>query len=1565
MTDEDGDEDDEDGETYAGEDGECLRWSAYDEKGVDDHKTSNNFGSQRQHQTMNYNNCSSSKTNATVGMKILPPPTTSSASTSYTNVTQATPSSSSSSNSSGAALHKVSTIITPCRLASNGNPPWHDYSGALASGQLVYQKLLHHPVAKTFPKTLVNLCGPSYVTPQLLSSAITGGRNPKAALGRIFDGFACMGELLGSRSVPTQFSSEEERQSEEIVQNWRGIKDTESMHNFGCDATSEEDLLSALGASRDVYDANKANQLYKQQQYLGHYYYLARHHKAHEQGNVIAQEQKAENRRHTPTVLMIAEKPSIAKVLAEQLGPQGRQPWQRRNTVAKGIATFEYNGYFKEAGRNCRFVVTSTIGHLFRITFKQQKGLKPFGMYDAETVKELEDSSVKMRLPEHLQQLAAESDYLVLWLDCDREGENICYEVISLLRDQFPTDDNVYRAHFSAITGPALKEAVSTLKRPNKFLSMSVDARQELDLKVGCSFTRMLTWNFLKFAQLKFPKSELTVLSYGPCQTPTLYFCVQRHREIQNFQSVKWEQATFHYGQVEFLEGGAAEEENENDSSASGAGGGQHGKNNKGGGGKGGGHQGGKNRGSGGKNQGRHANATESRPSVTVNAVVSSVRQERKWIKKPPGLNTVNLLKAASKLGISPASAMKTAEELYSQGYISYPRTESTKYAPSFNVTEVARLFAGQDGHHGHSADVSRTLNALLQRNNGQIRPPSDGYDAGDHPPVTPMRAVWNRGDLKPKAYKLFDYVVRHFVASLHHNVEYTEYKVTSRLEDRRHSQLDFEAVFHSVPDRGFLSVMDHMGKFLKDAGRSTQLREGQRLHNVQLRFKEGWTEPPAYLTEGELVDLMDKNRIGTDASMAQHIENVVTRNYVVVCGPGQRGQKEAGPRILTKGMNKGKLKDHSWPASRHMVPTGLGLAVLDMFQRSVPALCEPDIRAYMERQCNMISEGNSSKESVVTENIEIFKEKFCQFEQNLDKIANILAPKPGSPGYDPNFRWQTSSLGAGGGILNVRNNNSNNSSSTRTNNKGGNSTTNIFGTSTSATTNTSTSTATGKNQYATSTSYNNAAAAGGGKGNLHSYNNTTSQPQAAVAAGTTSQSNSNSNKNHGGPSNANSSSSYSRPGPYGNASGQRLAAQSTARGYQGNQQHDYGPSSSPQNSRGKPQKGGGKESSSSSGGWQQQNNSDSTKAGKNSSGGGSGKDKDNNKGGKNSHNSTSKDHSRKDNKNNNKNDGGTGKNSKNNKGRDAGGRGKGGKKDDMVDPSATGSNNIPLGPRKDNLTLPTTSSSTSTSSGGNAAARNSTSYNNNSKNQYQTRQTGTRGAGGRPSPSPGRHAASSGSSLNAYPSRGTGTATTGGAGAGGSSSSNNRQNKNANTNTNSNNYTRNGSAPSQGYQHKNAQGHQPKRSSGWDVGPTAQQSNMTKSTSGAASASSSNHTTNSGTSNSTTKSNMMTGRGATQSSQQQTSSWAAAANATTSAGNGASTYNQQQQSWAPGAASSTPPHQQAAFQQQQAAYYQQQMAAYQQQLVALRQQQLQQQWTPEQMQMYAAGGGYGAGGQR
>lgn len=120
-----------------------------------------------------------------------------------------------------------------------------------------------------------------------------------------------------------------------------------------------------------------------------------------------------------------------------------------------------------------------------------------------------------------LRGLCASAAKIILALDADREGENICFEIINDLKLSM---NKVFRLRFSALTRSEIVRAMGKLDKPDKNLSDSVEVRQELDLKVGVAFTRYQT----KYFSEKYSDLNTPTVSYGPCQTPTLNFCVER-----------------------------------------------------------------------------------------------------------------------------------------------------------------------------------------------------------------------------------------------------------------------------------------------------------------------------------------------------------------------------------------------------------------------------------------------------------------------------------------------------------------------------------------------------------------------------------------------------------------------------------------------------------------------------------------------------------------------------------------------------------------------------------------------------------------------------------------------------------------------------------------------------------------------------------------------------------------------------------------------------------------------------------------------------------------------------
>ena len=66
-----------------------------------------------------------------------------------------------------------------------------------------------------------------------------------------------------------------------------------------------------------------------------------------------------------------------------------------------------------------------------------------------------------------------------------------------------------------------------------------------------------------------------------------------------------------------------------------------------------------------------------------------------------------------------------------------------------------------------------------------------------------------------------------------------------------------------------------------------------------------GQTQAPPLLTEADLITLMEKNGIGTDATHAEHIEKIKDRQYVGVQNDGTflPGKLGKSPLLLSEGI--------------------------------------------------------------------------------------------------------------------------------------------------------------------------------------------------------------------------------------------------------------------------------------------------------------------------------------------------------------------------------------------------------------------------------------------------------------------------------------------------------------------------------------------------------------------------------------------------------------------------------------------------------------------------------------
>lgn len=138
----------------------------------------------------------------------------------------------------------------------------------------------------------------------------------------------------------------------------------------------------------------------------------------------------------------------------------------------------------------------------------------------------------------------------------------------------------------------------------------------------------------------------------------------------------------------------------------------------------------------------------------------------------------------------------------------------------------------------------------------------------------------------------------------------------------------------------------------------------------------DGKTTAPGYLTEPELIALMDANGIGTDATMAEHISKIKERSYV---DTKPRGAGGGGGGRNT--------------AVQEFIPTTLGVALIEGYDNVGldVSVSKPFLRKEMELKMKAICEGRQTRMDVVQESLDQYRDVFVKTQRDIDVLKRSV----------------------------------------------------------------------------------------------------------------------------------------------------------------------------------------------------------------------------------------------------------------------------------------------------------------------------------------------------------------------------------------------------------------------------------------------------------------------------------------------------------------------------------------------------------------------------------------------
>lgn len=471
-----------------------------------------------------------------------------------------------------------------------------------------------------------------------------------------------------------------------------------------------------------------------------------------------------------------------------------------------------------------QYIVTWALGHLIELKMPENYDPK-YKVWKLEELpiipdkmglKVIKQTSHQFKAIEHLAERKDVGEFIIA-TDAGREGELVARWILQRINWKKP----IKRLWISSQTDRAIKDGFKNLKPGKQFedLYESAVCRAEADWLIGLNVSRALTTKF------KDP------LSAGRVQTPTLAMVIEREDEINKFVPKEYWTIQAKVGSLN------AEWENKGE-----------------------------------KRIFSNEKAEQIQKKLSnKKAVLKSLDRKQKSEPQPLPYDLTELQRDANKrFGFSAKKTSNVLQGLYEQHkLVTYPRTDSRYLTTDMEATMADRLQGIMSGYRDEAKP------ALAQKGKVQARRVFNNEKVTDHHAIIPTEERLHLADLSQDERKLYDLIVRRFLALFYPAYEYEVIHANFDVEGESLSARET-----NILELGFKKVL---GKDDDDAGTQSlgHLEKGKSYSVGQVTINKKMTEPPLRLSESDILAKMEKFGLGTPATRAEIIERIISSEVV------------------------------------------------------------------------------------------------------------------------------------------------------------------------------------------------------------------------------------------------------------------------------------------------------------------------------------------------------------------------------------------------------------------------------------------------------------------------------------------------------------------------------------------------------------------------------------------------------------------------------------------------------------------------------------------------------------